>query len=200
MKIWKLETLGKKNKTYQLVNHYDKAFYREFTDQIKRAVKLNGMYDNAQIEVVDGSIDTDASYFWAGGGIILTNDRVKKCMEDLIDDSVEYIPLRCGSKTVYLLNIISVIDAADYDKCRIIRFSNGLAREYETHAFKPEKVKDAHLFKILLEGRVERLETFVSTEFKKRVEENGLTGFYFTEVWDSDNTKEVENQPDSNNL
>lgn len=158
------------------------------------------MFDNAEIEVVDGQTDTDASYFWAGGGIILTNDRVKKCMGDLIDDSVEYIPLRCKDKTVYLLNIISVIDAADYDKCRINRFPDGFARNYETYAFKPEKVKDAHLFRILLEGRIRTRQAFVSTEFKKRVEENGLTGFHFTEVWDSDKADEVEKQPDSGNL
>ncbi|MGX9708876.1 imm11 family protein [Laceyella tengchongensis] len=42
------------------------------------------------------------------------------------------------------------------------------------------------MFRIFLDDRIRSM-VFVSNEFKEAVESNGLVGFQFNEVWDSEN-------------
>ena len=85
-----------------------------------------------------------------------------------------------------MINIISVIEATDHDKCIVRKSASGREVGYEKYVFIPEKVQGINIFKILFKGHIHSTMTFVSSEFKERVEQNHLTGFEFIEVWDSD--------------
>ena len=72
----------------------------------------------------------------------------------------------------------------DYEKAEIEKFkSSGRVMSIEKYAFKPEIIKDNHIFKIV---EFPKSEVFVSDEFKQKVEEAGLKGFKFELVWDSE--------------
>ncbi len=48
--------------------------------------------------------------------------------------------------------------------------------------FRKEKIPKSLIFEVLCEGELYEGEVFVKDEFKKIIEENGLTGFSFEEV------------------
>ncbi len=189
MKIWRLKySLNEEYKAYQLKN-LENPFYKDFCEKTKGGIELNGEFDNVEIDSVDGSKKSDLAHFWAGGNFILSNDNAKECLEDLIRESVEFIPLIYEKSTLYMINIISVIAATDHDKCIVRKSASGREVGYEKYVFIPEKVQGINIFKILFKGHIHSTMTFVSSEFKERVEQNHLTGFEFIEVWDSDSMK-----------
>lgn len=186
MKIWKIKCdMREEYQSYQLVNR-EKSYFREFCDKTEDGVRLNGEYDNAEVENADGEKSTDIAYLWAGGNFVLTNEKARNCLEDLLEDSVEYVPLKCENTTLYMLNILSLIEATDHEKCILRKSASGLEVGYETYVFIQERIQGKHFFRILFKGYACSTETFVSTEFKERVEQNQLTGVKFIEVWDSD--------------
>ncbi len=104
-------------------------------------------------------------------------------LRDLIEDTVEILPMEFKGTIWHGINVKRVLDAIDYDKAEITRFSDGQIMMFDKYAFRSEIVRDVPIFKIVDEpvGHV-----FVSDEFKKRVEESNLTGFKFLPVWDSE--------------
>lgn len=103
---------------------------------------------------------------------------------DLIESSVEILPIDCEGKELYLLNTTEVLDCIDYTKAKPITFTNSSKiMMFEKYAFIEEKVKGKHFFKIkeLPVGGV-----FVSDEFRQRTIDKGLVGIRFDLVWDSE--------------
>ncbi|WP_407712696.1 imm11 family protein [Clostridium sporogenes] len=81
-----------------------------------------------------------------------------------------------------LNNVTNVKDCVDYEKAGVKRFkeSDKILR-FIKYAFKPESIKNEHIFKI---SEYSNVSVLVSNEFKNLVESSGLKGFLFIEVWD----------------
>ena len=86
-----------------------------------------------------------------------------ECLKPLIDKNVEFLPLDFKEKEYYGVNVITVLDAINYERSEV--------------------VDGVPIFKIPDERR---RWAFVSEEFKQAAEENHLTGFIFKLVWDSE--------------
>ena len=105
-------------------------------------------------------------------------------LRDLLDDNAEILPLDCEYAELYAINVTNIVDCIDYEKSEYKVFENsGKIMWIHRHAFKEEKVKMQHLFKI---PDMKRGCPYVSDEFRNRVLEAGLTAFRFTCVWDSE--------------
>jgi len=101
-----------------------------------------------------------------------------------MSDKVQILPIDYeGIKTLYVLNVINMVDCLDYDKSVLRRWEDGRVSEIDEFAFHYSIVSQHDIFKIPEKNRTH---IFVSDKFKATVEENGLIGFKFTEVWDSD--------------
>lgn len=106
-----------------------------------------------------------------------------KVLMPLIQQDVEILPLSYREGKYYVINITTVLDCIDYhtaeyrtfrDKKRIMAF--------QKYAFIASKVKNVNIFKIVEEPL---RKPFVSDTFRETVIKNGLTGFRFKLVWDS---------------
>lgn len=184
MKVWKIEAdLSEVYKSYQLKNR-EKPFFGTFCDKIRKGIELKGEYDNVEICQVDGMKIPDFAHFWAGGDLILTSGETKACLEDLLNDFVEFVPLKCEDATFYMMHVVTVIEAVDCKNKVLGKSARG--RDVEKYAFIPERIQGVTIFKTIIEHYINSTEIFVSSEFKERVENNHLTGVKFTEV------KEVE--------
>ena len=112
--------------------------------------------------------------------------RAVDCLKPLIDKHVEVLPLDFKEKEFYAINVITVLEALDYEKSVYTTFSDGKRiMMVEKYAFLPNVVENIPIFRITDERRSKY--PLVSDNFKKIVEENKLEGFKFELIWDSDN-------------
>lgn len=100
-------------------------------------------------------------------------------LKDLIQDSVEILPIHHDQYDGYLVNIINVLDCLNEENTKMSKW--GVIEKYD---FIEEKVKDQHIFFVYKKKTASpTLVPIVSDHFKQRVEESGLKGFRFTSIW-----------------
>ena len=83
------------------------------------------------------------------------------------------------------MNVLNVVDCLDYEKSEFEyspRNSNKIIG-FKKFAFKFDKVIGHHIFKI---PETLRADIFISDELKQKIENSGLKGFKFIEMWDSE--------------
>lgn len=107
-----------------------------------------------------------------------------RCLETLIYKNVEILPLDFNEKDYFGVNVITVLNAIDYDKSIYKTYRDGRRiMAFKKYVFLPEVIKDISIFKITDE---KMRYAFVSDEFKQTVEKNNLLGFKFKLAWDSE--------------
>ena len=109
----------------------------------------------------------------------------KRVLQGLIGDCVEFIPTTCIEEELYIIHTLFYKNALDHDTSKIRALPSGLEVEYLTYSFIAERIENANIFKVLLNNRPYTTEIFVTSEFKSVVEQYGLTGITFIEVWHS---------------
>lgn len=180
MKIWKLETDA---------NNYD--YFTIPNDEERKKVLFDYCFDGRHIadrwkpikvEVIEESKRSDTPTF--GGGRPVLSENAVLILGDLIKGVTEILPLDYSKEKYYVINVVDVVDCIDYEKtkCKMFENSNRVMRFIE-YAFKANAVKGKHIFKI---PEHPKSEVFISDEFRDRVLNNGLEGFAFLELWDSE--------------
>lgn len=107
------------------------------------------------------------------------SERAKQILTDLIIPQVEFLPFETPVGPYYGLHV-KYVDCLDVNRAEVVRFkSSGRIMEVEKYAFYWERLEGIHIFHLpeLVYSRL-----FVSDEFKRVVEENGLTGLLFYPV------------------
>jgi hypothetical protein len=98
---------------------------------------------------------------------------------NLIQDYVEFLPLKCDSGNFYIINVISIIDCLDHSLSTFKRFSSGRVMRVEKYVFRPNCIGQTPIFKIPEQVRNRQ---YVTDPFKEVVERNALSGLLFTKV------------------
>lgn len=137
----------------------------------------------SEVTVVKGRKRKWSDVTSLSAGIIILTEKSKAILEDLIKDSVEFLPLIFEGRNYYIINVIKMIDGLNKDKSEYRTFSDGRIMQVLKYEFNSDIVKGHHIFKI---SEFKRGSVYVSDEFKKRVEENNLMGFDLEELWDSE--------------
>lgn len=110
--------------------------------------------------------------------------RALECLEPLISENVEILPLNFEEKEYLGINIITILDAIDYENSIYKTYRDGKRiMAFNKYVFLPNIVENVPIFKISDE---KTRYAFVSDEFKQTVEKNNLSGFKFKLVWDSE--------------
>ena len=130
----------------------------------------------------------DCSHVWIAVGIVLFNQKAKDCLEGVFGDYVEFVPAKYQDDIYYIVNVLNIIDGLNYEKSEFKKTRDGSPYSVNKFSFKPNIVKDVSIFKVFLDGSIYSTDILVSQEVKDIVEENGLTGFSFEEVWRDDET------------
>lgn len=185
MKVWKLAADMHEYESFKLIRE-DKEFLRSFKKEMSNGQKKNGKFDNLELELIDSGKSSDFPQFWNFTGAIIFSERAKKCLECYLKECVEFIPLRYSHANYYLVNIIRIVDAIDYDNAELRKLDTGLVVGMDKYSFKECEVDNVNMFKVLLYDRIYNSEIYISSKLKERIEELALIGFKFTEIWDSD--------------
>lgn len=185
MKIWKLDADMHEYESFKLKNE-DKTFLRNFKKEMSNGERKNGKFDNLEIELIDSGKSSDCPTFWNFTGSLIFSERAKQCLDNYLKDFVEFIPLKYNQANYYLLNIIRIVDAIDYNNATFRTLDTGLVVGMDKYSFKENEVNNINMFKILLNERICNTEIYISSELKEKIEEFNLVGFKITEMWDSE--------------
>ncbi|MBQ6094383.1 MAG: hypothetical protein IJL09_03195 [Lachnospiraceae bacterium] len=129
---------------------------------------------------------------YPGFTIPAMSENALRVLRPLIENSSEELELDFSEKKYVAVNVTAVLDVIDYDRADYEKFSNSdRIMLFNKYAFREcEELKQHHIFKIVDQKRSGW--PFVSDTFKQTVEENGLTGFEFQLVWDSEELSDQE--------
>jgi len=120
------------------------------------------------------------------GVIIMEKGAIDKLSP--VMENVEILPLKCKFGDYWAVNILTVLDCLDYEKCDGIKMSSESFGDdpviiyFTKYCFIPDRVKDRVLFKIF--GH-EKSGIYANELFVKEVELQGITGFRFEQIWES---------------
>lgn len=189
MKIYRMKTELDKYVTFLYSIEGDNSC-EEFREMICRGIPLCNKFDSIELErpieeQKEAKKIADCSKLWNKTGTYVFSEKAKDCLEELIRGCVEFIPAVFENTTYYIINILSIADAIDYEKAEFQRLSTGLVVGLEKYSFHEERLKGLNIFVTTLNGYIQSTEVFVTSEFKKVVEKNKLLGFKFIEVWNS---------------
>lgn len=179
MKIWTMQADANNYNNFTLI---DDAGWKDL-------VRLDSFAGNPmreewvpyQVKILKDKKIGDMQAFF--GGVPALNQNAIDKLAIFFQDNIELLPLSYEKDSYFALNVLDLINCVNYEKADINRFSDGNIMSFNRYEFIKEKIENKHIFKIIDEPRKF---PFVSNEFKMKVVENELTGFLFTEVWDSE--------------
>ena len=106
-------------------------------------------------------------------------------MRNLIDESVEFLPLVSPSitDTAYeVINPLRILDCLDYEQSEFAHYEwNKKISDIIKYEFHPRRIGETPIFIL---PKFKRTKRFVTGEFKQLVEDNNLTGLGFKKVWE----------------
>lgn len=188
MKIWKLsyDYDHEQNNQY-ILSTKDKSYRRHFDECMTGDLEVKKEFEGVEIERVDGTKRCDFPKLWYASKTLLCSQKAKFVLQDLIGNDVEFIHTTCAEEELYIIHTLCYKNSVDHDASKIRSLSSGLEVEYLSYSFIEERIENANIFKVFLNNRTYSTEIFVTSEFKNVVEQHGLTGIEFVEVWNSDN-------------
>ena len=181
LKIWRLEVDFKDYPSFKLINE-DTQYLKKFKERIFVAKELGNDFRYEQIELIEGKSKTDCPMFWSATGTPLISKYAAEVLCEVFGDDVELLPVQYGDEVYFIVNILAVLDAIDYERSTFRKLTTGLVVGLEEYKLIPKVIKNHKILKLVLNGRTMATEVFVNQEFKYKVESSGLKGFKFVEV------------------
>ena len=129
---------------------------------------------------VEDDLEGDAGNFPAlTDPIPVLTENTWKILEPYLKNSVEALELVSKNAKYYALNVLDIVDALDLNKSEISYRSSGRVSSIQKFVFFPEKIASKLMFKV---PQTKGLDVYVSDEFKKIVEQEGLKGLDFSKI------------------
>ena len=136
-------------------------------------------------EIIEGYNNKKIADFSRWSSVIqnVVDEKTKAVLEDRFSDFIQFLPVTMEGTPYYFMHIFNAVDALDYDNSTIKRFNEGGIMRIKKYVF-TDKIKDYPITRIYEGNFINPCDTFVNDEFKEFVEENGLTGLIFKEVFE----------------
>ena len=191
MRIYRMKAdLDEKNVSF--LDLLDQEAFMKFNKELRRGLPVSDEFRFVKLERDKSKTREtefmDCSKLWITTGIVLFNQKAKDCLEGVFGDYVEFVPAKYQDDIYYIVNVLNIIDGLNYEKSEFEKLDDGRPYSINKFSLRPNIVNNISIFKLFLEDRIYSTEIFVSQEVKDIVEENGLTGFSFEEVWRDDET------------
>ncbi|WP_405155032.1 suppressor of fused domain protein [Paenibacillus sp. FSL K6-0108] len=189
MKIWKM-TNAVDTKELDVVKE------RGFIDNIGSGVSLINQWTTLEMKHTYGENNTDIYEITSQLADMVINARAIEVLKDYLENKVELLPVKYNNEKHYVMNVINILDCIDKNSSIADKYGG-----FKNYVFIEEEINNEHIFKTisydyeLTELPIISSQTFVSDEFKQRVEEGGLQGFRFRLAWSSEPEAYVERNP-----
>ncbi|WP_202081757.1 imm11 family protein [Caldalkalibacillus salinus] len=182
MKIW---LLNNNIDGYEYFGYKNEKDAKVFTFGF-RGNRMADQWEKVELVTYENGKESD----FPGFPTPIFSSTAKQVLDEIISGAVEFLPIYHKNGTYYALNVINIVNGLDYNKSLLIRDKElDIVNDVKRYSFIEDVVRVESIFK-LPEFRATRI--FVTDLFKKRVEETGLVGFEFHEVWDSEKDYSLE--------
>jgi hypothetical protein len=114
------------------------------------------------------------------GTIPVFSERAVAALGDVLRRNGELLSLIYSRQSCLAFNVLTICDALDSSRSKVVRFSSGRVMLVDEFVFMPERLQGLTIFKI---PELLRATVFVTDDFAHRVRSAGLNGFVFREVW-----------------
>jgi hypothetical protein len=148
---------------------------------------MKDTWEPIELMTVEPGEDGDMISYGKNSIYPIFTEKSLQVLIDLIQESVEILPLQHEQYQCYLINIINVLDCLNEQNSYLNKW--GVIMKYDLIE---EVVRNQHIFFVNKKSTGKpSLVPIISDVFKQRVEDNGLRGFRFTCIWDIE--AEVQN-------
>lgn len=214
MKIWKLQTNNAEIGSIYITSEQEALDYTDlFSQQFYKKKAIGKNWQNILIYNVPGS--DFSKFIFSGQEFWICSEKAKECIAPLLKKNVEFLPLihrKQAYKKIsypqqlyrrkiyrpilkmipdeprYLINILNVkcLNVINLEQSELKRDDeNDTIYRIERLEFKPEKIENAHLFKINYNNSYFKLTTFISDELKIVMETNRLSGYTIIDEYEN---------------
>jgi hypothetical protein len=113
------------------------------------------------------------------GHVPVFGKRALDALRPLVNHCIEVLPLKVPSGELFAINVLQITDCLDVSRSELELDPDGEVMYIARYAFDEQCLEGKHILKL---RQVPLYGVFVSEEFKRRVEEEGLQGLIFREV------------------
>jgi len=168
----------------------------EMLHRVNKGIKLIDKWSLPELRLKYDGDETQLYSIASRLSVMVMEVSAIEVLRDLLDGKIEYLPVLYDKKEHYILNVLTILDCIDLE--------NSIADKYGGFSkleFIEEKISGQHMFKTIsydyeiTEHPIISSATYVSDEFKQRVEAAGLEGFDFDLAWSSEPEAYVERNP-----
>lgn len=184
MKVFKIRMDGDRYQTFYPVNRDD-----VWTLRMDGTSKIDS-WTPPPVYVLHPKLRA-GGFYNANRSHLIASPRATEALYNHFSFAGELLPLLYKEQTFTLLNVTQCIDVLDQERSEFeIGHTSGTKYRILTHAFHADRFVETSLFKIpdfncseifVLEGAND-----FEMEFREAVEEAGLEGLIFTEVWNNE--------------
>ena len=148
--------------------------------------------DGIVVRLVDrddrGAQMRDTDFPWLGGNVPVFTERAFQKLSSLLVRYGRDFSLVTEDGTTFVAFFCDrVVDALDFSASEISRFADGRVMTIDQHAFLPDAIGDAAMFRLANIPRAGW--TYVTDEYVEMVRDSGLCGADFDLVWTDEDTK-----------
>lgn len=169
MRIYKLDFDVNNYKSIQLCEYVSSDYYQMFdgTSIKDKWTTLKVKYYEDDKELKSG----DAPGF----NIPVLTKKALDVLLPLINDDVEILTFQLNDETLFGINVLTVIDAIDYDLSVYRKYRDGKRiMAFKKYVFKEDMLRNKKIFKLI---DLPRGDIFISEEINNTIFDSGLKGF-----------------------
>ena len=177
MKIYRLDFDVNNYKSIQLCEDVDSDFYQMFD-----GTSIKERWETPRVKFYEDDRELKKGDS-PGFNIPVLNKKALKSLFPLIKDDVEILTLQLNNEILFGINVLTVIDAIDYDMSEYRTFRDGKRiMAFKKYVFRDDMIKNNNIFKII---DLPRGDIFVSEEFCNSILDNNLEGFKLELVYEN---------------
>lgn len=168
---------------YEWVNCYDDADYETFWsfDGSQKGTTGWTPVKVRRVRADERQAFSRSDFPWLGAHALVMRKNAVEALRAILEANGEILPLATDDGTeLYVLNVTRVLEAVDEQRSDILRFpESGRIMRVRSIAFIERVVHGIDIFRLPHRAS----STYVSDRFVKAVQEAGLEGLEFKQVW-----------------
>jgi hypothetical protein len=133
----------------------------------------------------EGESFKESDFPWLGRHLLVLSDRAGKVVGPLVEKDAELLPASCEGRSLWLLNVCTIVDALDLEASDVELFESGRIMDIEKHVFYPDRLRGVDVFKL---QNMRRGSTYLSERVVRAIEAAPLVGYGFRLVWTDERT------------
>jgi hypothetical protein len=135
----------------------------------------------------EGQSFMESDFPFLGTHALVMSDRARAVVEPLVERDAEFLSVACEGRSLWLLNVCTIVDALDMERSKVELFESGRIMDIEKHVFFAERLQGVDAFKLANDRRGP---IYLSGRVVGAIHAAQLVGHRFRLVWTDEESVE----------